>query len=222
MMLAKSQREDLGVGPAAREAPHVSLDLDGVLAEPRGRQPPGAHLLGEHRRVARGGAVDRGGGLHDEALDRRGLLARGEQLHRADDVDLLLRSTSSGEGRRRDDVGVHDRVDVTLGDDLADHRVADVGADELGAAEIARRRDDIDSDDPVNAGVGREPPSEDSADIAGHPRHENYLAHGDCLSCRSRSITVFRARPYFPPPCDGRGWRGLSRSRPRAGRASGR
>ena len=49
-------------------------------------------------------------------------------------------------GGRGDDVHVHDGVDLGLGDDLADHRVADVGAHELGAADVAGR-DDVDADD---------------------------------------------------------------------------
>ena len=45
---------------------------------------------------------------------------------------------------------VHDGVDIGSGDDLGDDRVADVGAHELGAAQIVARRDDVDADDPVD------------------------------------------------------------------------
>ena len=51
------------------------------------------------RRVARAGAVDRGRRLDHEPAHAGGLLARGEQLHRADDVDLLHGDSSARRGR---------------------------------------------------------------------------------------------------------------------------
>jgi hypothetical protein len=103
-------------------------------------------------------AVDGGRRLHDQLAHARRLLARGQQLHRPDDVDLLHRRPAAGSQRRGDDVHVDDGVDLVLGDDLGDERVADVGAHELGAAELALhvrpRRDGVDADDPLDRGVG--------------------------------------------------------------------
>jgi hypothetical protein len=67
---------------------------------------------------------------------------------------------------------VHDGVDAGVGDDLGDEGVADVGAHELGAAhpaqQVARGRDGVDAQDPVDVRVGGQPrgevPAEEPAD----------------------------------------------------------
>jgi len=74
-------------------------------------------------------------------------------LHRPDDVDLLLRSPASGQRRGRDDVHVDDGVDLGIGDDPTDHRVADVRPDELGVPDRVGRGDHVDADDVIDLGV---------------------------------------------------------------------
>ena len=175
--VGEAQREDLGVGPAPGEPADVALDLDGVLAETAGRGALGPHVLGEHRGVARRGAVDGRGGLHDEAPHGAGLLAGREELHRPDDVDLLLRRAAPDERRRRDDVHVHDGVDARRLDDAGDHRVADVRADELDVADVVARRDDVDADDPRDGRLLAEPAREEATEIPGHPGHEHHRRH---------------------------------------------
>ena len=58
-------------------------------------------------------------------------------------------------------------------DDLGDDRVADVGAHELGATEVLRGRDEVDPDDPLDGGLGRELARETSAEVSRHPGDEH-------------------------------------------------
>jgi len=55
--------------------------------------------------------------------------------------------------------------------------LADVGTDELSSADVHRRRDDVDADHPLYAGLGCEQACEASAQIAGDARHQNDLDH---------------------------------------------
>ena len=59
-------------------------------------------------------------------------------------------------------------------DDPGDHRVADVGADELDVADVARWRDDVDTDDPLDRRVGTGPAREEAPEVPGHPGHEHH------------------------------------------------
>ena len=127
------------VGAAAGEAAHVALDLGDVLGVAGARGAARLHVLGEHRGVTAAGAVDGARGLHDEVADARRLLAGGEELHRPDDVELLHRVASAGAAGGRDHAHVDDGVDVLLGDDLGDDRVADVGAHEGDVADVTAR-----------------------------------------------------------------------------------
>src|SRR5207342_2025653 len=94
-----------------------------------------------------GGPVNRNRTLYDELLKCLGLLAGGEQLHRADDVDLLHRRAAAGSTWCRDHREMYDGVDATCTDHLRDNGIADVGAYEIGGAEVVPRRDHIDPDD---------------------------------------------------------------------------
>ena len=127
-------------------------------------------------------AVDRGRRAEHELADGARPLARGQQLHRADDVELL--GGPDATALRRVDVEVDDGVDVLDRDDLADDGRADVGADELHAAEVASRQDRVDPDDPVDAGIlaevgepTREPGRERARDAGDKddPAHVGYL-----------------------------------------------
>ena len=169
------------VGPAPGEPAHVALDLGGVLAETRARRAARPHVLGEHRRVAAAGAVDRRGRLHDEVLDRGRLLARGEQLHRADDVELFHGAAAAGAAGGGDDAHVDDGVDVLLGDHLGDHRGADVGPDERHRADVTARGYDVDADHPVDAVGGRQDAREPPPEVSGDPGDEYDTAHADVL-----------------------------------------
>ena len=69
----------------------------------------------------------------------------------------------------RDHAHVDDGVDVLLGDDLGDHRVADVGAHEGDVADVAARRHDVDADHPVDAGVAGDGTREPATEVARDP-----------------------------------------------------
>jgi hypothetical protein len=166
------------VGPAPGEAADVALHLHGVLAEAGARGALGRHLLGEHRRVPAGGAVDRRGGADDQPLDARCLLTGGEQLHRADDVELLHRGAGAALGGRGHQAEVYDGVDVLALDDLGDHRVADVGAHEPDRAGVSARGYDVDADHPVDLWVVGEQARDPATGISRDPGHHDYAAHG--------------------------------------------
>ncbi len=85
------QRGDRHVRAPSGEPAQVALDLDRVLGVPAGRQVLRRHRLVEQRGITWAGSVHRRGGLEHHAPYRRRLLARREQLHRADDVHLLHR-----------------------------------------------------------------------------------------------------------------------------------
>ena len=104
-------------------------------------------------------------------------MAGGEQLHRADDVDFLLRHPATGRGGGREDVHVDDRVDGRLGDDPPDHGIADVRAHKLGPPDGMRRGHDVDTDDPADRVVTRERLGDPAAEVARHTSDQDDLRH---------------------------------------------
>src|SRR5690606_39208515 len=166
------------VWTASREAAYVALDLVDVLGVARARDRLGAHVLGEHRRVAAAGAVDRGRRLHDQVLDGLDALAGSEELHRADDVEFLHGVASAGLAGGRDHAHVDDGVDLFAGYDLRDDGVADVGADEGDLADVAAGRNDVHPDDTVNGGVGCGVARETAPDVPGDPGDQHDPPHG--------------------------------------------
>ena len=173
-----AQHRDAYVGAPAREPAHVGLDLEGVLGVARAGLPLGVHVLGEHRRVAAAGAVHRRRRLDHHVPQAGGLLAGSEQLHGADDVELLHRRATPGTAGGGDHAHVDDGVDVLLDDDLGDHRVADVGADEGHLADVTARWDDVHTDDAVHGRVVRGYPREAPPEVTRDPGDEHHPAHG--------------------------------------------
>jgi hypothetical protein len=171
------QGADADVGAAPGEAAHVPLDLDRVLAQPGLVDRPGRHLFGEHRGVARTRAVHRGRRLDHELANARRFLARGEQLHGADDVDFLHRRPSPSAARGRHDACVDDRVDVLTGDDLRDDGVADVRPDEPDPAEFGPWWDDIDADHGSDTGISCQAAGTTSTGVPGDAGNHYYLCH---------------------------------------------
>ena len=77
--------------------------------DPRARRPRAGHRLPEEVRVLIVGAVRERRALHDHLADgAAGRAGGGEQVHRADDVDLVQRPTGQL-GGVDDEVGVQDR-----------------------------------------------------------------------------------------------------------------
>ncbi len=174
--LGTAQGRDDDLGATAGEAAHVRLDLDDVLGESGTHSVARQQRLGEHRGIARRGAVDRGRRPEHELLDTAGALAGSQQLHRADDVELFG-GTRTATGRRAD-VEVHDGVDLFDGDDLADHRGADVSSDELHAVELTSWQDRVDADDLVDAFEAGDTQGELGRETARDSRDEDDPAHG--------------------------------------------
>ena len=172
-----AQRRDGDVGATPGEATHVALDLGDVLEVTAAGTPPGLHVLGEHGRVATGRAVDRGRGLHHQLLHALGPLAGRQQLHGADDVELFHRPAAAGRPRSRDDAHVDDGVDVLLGDDLRDDRVADVGAHERHLADVALGRHDVDADDARDPRVLGQVSRSLAPEVSGDPGDQHHSAH---------------------------------------------
>ena len=191
--VGRADERHVDVGAPAREAAHVALDLVDVLGVAGGGQALGPHVLGEHRGVARARAVDRGRRLHDQALHRRRLLARSEELHGADDVELLHRPATTGRAGRGDHAHVDDGVDVLLGEDLGDDGVADVGADEGDVPDVAARGDDVHPDDSLDGRVAGRGARESSSDVPGDPgdQHDPSHVRGCYLPSLRRWTRVF-------------------------------
>ena len=134
---------DNHIGPAARQPTNVAFDLDGIFAEAGARLGAWRHVLGEPSRVSRGCPVHRDRTLHDQFPEGVRPLACGEQLHRADDIDLLHRGASTGTSGRSHHGKVNDSVDPTRGDHLCNNGIADVGAYEIGQTDVVARRDHV-------------------------------------------------------------------------------
>ncbi len=72
---------------------------------------------------------------------------------------------------------MHHRVDLRGPDHLGDDRVADVGPDELGAAQVRARRQDVDADHAVHVGGVVELPDQGAAEMTGDARHQYDSPH---------------------------------------------
>ncbi len=114
-----------------------------------------------------------------------GLLAGGQELHRADDVELLHRRTPTGGARRRDDAHVHHGVDVLPRDHLRDDGVADVGAHEAHVTEVLARWHHVDADDALDVVVGGERARKPSTEVRRDPGHQDDASHPQPTDTRS-------------------------------------
>jgi hypothetical protein len=91
---------------------------------------------------------------------RLGALARGEQLKRPDDVDVVQdpgRLTGFGVP---EDPAVHHRVGLGSRKESRQHGASDVGLDVVGLPERERRRDAVDPGHVLHRGVALEPAGE--------------------------------------------------------------
>ena len=127
-------------------------------------------VLGEHRRVVRGGAVDRGRRLHDELAHARRLLARREQLHRADDVDLFHRRPAAGAERASRCTAMCTTVSTSARVMTLPMTGLRMSARTNSASPRSLLgRHDVDADDPGDVGVGLQQLGEPAAEVARHP-----------------------------------------------------
>ena len=175
--VGQPQRGHHDIRPTAGEPAYVALDLHRVLAEAGTRLHPGQQILGELGRITRGGAVDRHRTLHHELAEAVRLLARRQQLHGADDVDLFHRRPPTGPTRRGHHRHMHHGVDLVGRDHLGDDRIADIGSDERRATQVVPRRNDVDADHAVVT-IGRQRPGEPRPQIPGNPGDEDNLRFG--------------------------------------------
>ena len=100
---------------------------------------------------------------------------------------------------------MHDGVDVAVADYLGDERIADVGADELGAAhppqQVLARCDGVDGDDVVDRRVLREPGGQVSAKepACAGDQHDLGVAQGAIVVPRVTAPgAVLRIHPVQP------------------------
>ena len=79
------------------------------------------------------------------------------------------------------DRGVHDRVDPGPGDDLADERAADVGADELGASEQFQvgppGRCGVHADHAVDGRIGGQAAGQPATQVLADAGDQNRTSH---------------------------------------------
>ena len=82
-----------------------------------------------------------------------GLLAGGEQLERADHVDVVQLPGPLARLGYQQDLAVDDGVDLGRRQQLREQRVADVGPDELRPLEVGGRRPHVEAGDVVDRGM---------------------------------------------------------------------
>jgi hypothetical protein len=151
--VGEAQHARLHVGARGREVGDEVLGLDDVALDPRARRVRALHVLAEERRVVLLGAVVVGARLeHEPAHGRVLAAARGEDVHRADDV-VLVGAARARHGRVDDHPRVDDGVDLGALDDAADEAVRIGDLHELRALQGDLRRAAVDADDRVDLGV---------------------------------------------------------------------
>ena len=138
------------------EVADVALDRLQAAFERCPRRPGARGVLAEPHRVLRGTAVDHRGGLHDHvAHRRRRRRRRGEQVHRADHVDLVHRPPRHL-CRVDHQEGVDDRVDLGGPHDPRQDGVVRVDPHVLGAFQLDGGLGRVQPDDDLDVGVGLE------------------------------------------------------------------
>ena len=133
--VGEAQQRDGHVRVVDGEVADVALDLEQAALDPAADGRGAPVVLAEPHRVLRRAAVDEGRRLHDHVAHRAARRRRGgEEVHRADDVDLV-QQPARHLGGVDDQEGVDDRVDLGGLHDAAEDRVVLVAADVLGALE---------------------------------------------------------------------------------------
>ncbi len=185
------------------EVVQVALDLDQGPLDARFRRMGARRLLTEPRRVLVGRSVDERGRLHDDVPHGAVGRARGgEEIHRADHVDLVQRPAAHV-GGVHDQERVQDGVDLRRLHDAGQDRVALVGAHELGALERHRRRAGVEAHDDVDAGVALERLRDASAPERAQPGDEDPAPAHQRVTRTKRSCGPAASRR--PAPAVGRG-----------------
>ncbi len=164
---AKHAPDELGV--AAGEVVEVLLELGDVALKARPQRRLAGEVLGVEGRRRTLAAVDRRRTAHDDPAQALGPLAGGEQLQRADHVDLVQRPRRPAGLGVPEDPAVHDRVDPGCREQAREQRAADVGLDEVGAPEVVGRGARVDAGDVLDRGVALEPAGELGAPMTRDP-----------------------------------------------------
>ena len=137
-------------------------------------------VFNDQRRITGSAAVHGRGRLHNHVANTVDSLTRSQQLHGADDVDVLHHRTVARLPGSRDDTHMNHSVNPGAVQNLRYRRVSDIGANEL-RCEGRRRGNDIDSDNPIDSRLVDESIRHLAAEIAGDPRNNGNSAHGGAL-----------------------------------------
>ena len=141
------------MGIVLGEVVQIALGLEQRALDARLRRMRAGHLLPEPHRVLPRRAVDERRRLHDDlAHGATGGAGSGEQVQRADDVDLV-QGPAAHARRVHDQERVQDGVDLGRLHDAVEDRVRLVGLHVLGALELDAGLLGVDADDHVDVGV---------------------------------------------------------------------
>ncbi len=182
------------VGEVAQERLHFEQGaFDGGASGARAR-----HVLAELVGVLVVGAVDERRALQDDLAHRAvRCTRRGQQVHRADHVDLVQRPTRR-RGRVDDQVGVQDRVDLRCAHDPVEDRVRRVGPYEFGAFERHRRVLGVDADDDFDVVALFEHLRNPSTPVGAQARHQHAHISRTRRSCGCGACR----RALLAPSCE--------------------
>ncbi len=192
--VGEAQHGDRDVRVAQGELAHGALGVDDVALDRRARRVRAVHGLGEEGRVVLLGPVVQGAGLEDDLADGVALSpARGQHVHRADDV-VLVGQPRAGDDRVDHEARVDHGVDLGRLDDAADERVRVGHAHVLGAVQLDLRRAAVDADDRLHRRVALERLRQPAAPVRRQAGQQDPLgAHPNQTLRRSPSISTSSA-----------------------------
>ena len=137
-------------------------------------------VFNDQRRITGSAAIHGRGRLHDHVANTVDSLTRSQQLHGADNVDVLHYRAVARLPGSRDDTHMDHRVGPGTVQNLRYRRVSYVGANEV-RCEGRRGGNHVDSNGPINPRLVDESICHFAAEIAGDPRNNGNSAHGGAL-----------------------------------------
>jgi hypothetical protein len=194
-LVAEAQHGHAARLGAERELADELLHLEQVARDPGRVAVPVRHVFGIEGWVAWSRAVDRLARLHDQLAHRARRGAADQHVHRADHVRLVDRSLVMG--RVDHDREMHNRVDVELPHELADHGQARIGVHEVHLLKRADRIGDVTAEEKRH--LRRQAARHRGAEGVGHARDHDSLGRHQPPNLIAR-VNLVRFAPGAPLP----------------------